>query len=254
MHLLVAALGLITLQATAQTATNFNCTDCHNIQHDLFAELDAGKVIVLTWVMPCASCTGPALTTYNVVQSYQASDSGRVFMYLCDDYANTSCTALNTWKSTIGLANAVVFSNAAIHMNDYGGSGMPKIVVLGGSNHTVFYTADNTVDATALQNAINAALAATGINEQNSLAAGFTVQPVPANDETLITFTLEQAAPVEIGLYNLAGMLVKNIHSGPLPAGRHSKLLVTQGLPAGNYLVQIMDGKHRATLNLPIVH
>ena len=253
-HLLAVALGAITLQANAQTATNFNCTDCHNIQHDLFAELDAGKVIVITWVMPCASCTGPALTTYNVVQSYQASDSGRVFMYLCDDYANTSCTALNTWKSTIGLANAVDFSNAAIHMNDYGGSGMPKIVVLGGSNHTVFYTADNTVDATALQNAINAALAVTGIDEQNELAAGFSVHPVPATDEARITFNLPQTAPVEVGLYDISGKLAKNIHSGILSRGQHSNVLHTQDLPAGNYVLRITDGKQRATLNLPIIH
>lgn len=253
-QLLAAALGAITLQATAQTATNFTCADCHGEVHNLFSELDAGKVIVIDWVMPCGTCTGPTLTTYNVVQSFLDSHPGRVQMYMVDDYANTSCTALNSWKSNIGATNTITFSNAAINMNDYGGPGMPKIVVLGGSDHTVFYNSNNTVNASALQSAINAALAATGVEERNGLAAGSSVHPVPAADEARITFTMAQTAPVQVGLYDLSGKLAKNIHSGVLSPGRHSHVLYTQDLPAGNYVVRITDGKQSATLNLPIIH
>lgn len=248
------AIGLSALLASAQTATNFTCADCHGEMHDLFTELDAGKVIVIDWVMPCSSCTGPTLTTYNVVQSYQASYPGRVQMFLADDYGNTSCSSLNTWKANIGVPNTISFSNAAISMNDYGGPGMPKIVVLGGSGHTVFYTADNAVDATALQNAINAALVVAGVEEQNALAAGFSIFPVPATDQVRITFTLAQAAPVVVGLYDPAGKLVRTIQDGPLSPGPHSATVAVGTLAAGLYAVRITDGTHRATLRLPITH
>lgn len=253
-HLFTAVLSAATALASAQTATNFTCADCHGEVHDLFAELDAGKVIVIDWVMPCSSCTGPTLTTYNVVQSYQASHPGRVQMFLVDDYGNTSCSSLNTWKANIGVPNTISFSNAAISMNDYGGPGMPKIVVLGGSGHTVFYTANNTVDATALQNAINAALVVAGVEERNPLAAGLSVVPVPATDEARITFTLAHASPVSIGLYDPAGKLVRSIHDGPLPPGPHSATVAVGALAAGLYAVRITDGTHLATLRLPITH
>ena len=249
-----AALGLTALLATAQTATNFNCADCHGDMHDLFAELDAGKVVVIDWVMPCAACTGPSLTTYNVVQSYQASHPGQVQMYVVDDYANTNCSSLNTWKTNIGIPNTVSFSNAIIDMDDYGGPGMPKIVVLGGSAHTVFYNTDNTVDATALQNAINAALLVAGVEEPGQFAAGFAIRPVPATDQAHITFRLAQAAPVQLGLYNTTGTLVRNIHGGALPAGPHNMAVDTYDLPTGLYVVRLTDGRQQASLPLPIAH
>src|SRR6185436_4860235 len=115
--------------------------------HDLFAELDAGKVIVICWVMPCPACVNPALTTHNIVQTYQSTNPYKVIMYLVDDFANTTCTSLETWQNNTGVPDATPFSNSAINMNDYGGPGMPKIVVIGGPNHTVFYNTDYTVDA-----------------------------------------------------------------------------------------------------------
>ena len=167
-YLLTLILAGVTSVSVAQTAVNFTCNDCAATSHDLYTELNAGKVIVLCWVMPCGACTGPALTTYNVVQSYQANNPNTVFMYLCDDYGNTTCASLNSWANNIGVTNTIRFSNSAIDMMDYGSTGMPKIVVVGGSNHTVYYNSNNTVDATNLQNAINSALLATGINEPGS--------------------------------------------------------------------------------------
>src|SRR6187455_3648496 len=154
---LVMLIGLGSLQA--QTATNFTCNDCSGVSHDLFTELDAGKVIVLIWVMPCGACSGPSATCYNTVDAYQASNPGRVFLYMADDVANSSCASINNWANGNGApqnAYSLRFSNADIDMSDYGSAGMPKIVVLGGTSHTVFYNVNNAVNATALQSAIDA--------------------------------------------------------------------------------------------------
>lgn len=34
------------------TATNFTVDDCNGVTHDLFTELDEGKVVIIAWVMP----------------------------------------------------------------------------------------------------------------------------------------------------------------------------------------------------------
>src|SRR3990170_3524731 len=81
----------------AQTATNFNCNDCNAVNHDLFTELNSGKVIVLCWVMPCGACSAPAQSAHNIVQSYSVSNPGQVLFYLCDDFGTTSCPTMNSW-------------------------------------------------------------------------------------------------------------------------------------------------------------
>jgi hypothetical protein len=80
--ILVFLVALFSYVANGQTATNFTCNDCTGVSHTLFDELDAGNVIVLCWVMPCGSCIGPTLTTYNVVQSFATSHPGRVKLYI----------------------------------------------------------------------------------------------------------------------------------------------------------------------------
>jgi hypothetical protein len=252
---LAVVLGLSTLLSSAQTATNFNVADCSGTQHDLFAELDAGNVVVLTWVMPCASCIGPALTTYNVAESFQATNPGRVHMYLCDDYANTNCTVLNSWRTSTGLANATTFSNTAINMNDYGGPGMPKVVVLGGNSHSVFYNANYTVDPTSLQQAITDALAAVnGIAETTGHDLRPAVWPNPANDRAVVQFNMPASANLAITLLGPDGRLVDQLHNGPVAPGEQRLGFNTTTLPAGLYLVRIAGGTWSGTARLTIAH
>jgi hypothetical protein len=138
----------------AQTAVNFTCKDCNDITHDLFTELDTGSIIVLCLVMPCGGCVAGSLTTYNVVESFKDAYPGKVFMYLCDDYADTNCASLTAWGNSNSLTNTIKFSDAKINMLDYGSTGMPKVVVLGNPEHKVYFNANNSVNPTDLQTAI----------------------------------------------------------------------------------------------------
>jgi len=251
-QLLTIILSAASLIGVAQTAVNFNCNDCSAVNHDLFTELDAGKVIVICWIMPCGACTGPALTTYNVVQNYQSSNPNTVYMYLCDDYANTSCTSLNSWKNTNGLTNSTTFSNASISMMDYGSNGMPKIVVIGGSSHTVFYNVNNTVNSTNLQNAINAALLATGVNEPNSTVTSLNVFPNPSASAAEIQFNLVKSSDVAIELFNLEGQMLQNVFSGKLSAGENKVKLNLSTYPAGMYLIKFSEGDKSRFINVTV--
>ena len=72
-NLLLTISALLGMQlAVAQSvATNFTVEDCDGEMYDLFQELDAGKVVVITWIMPCAPCISPTVNTYLVAQEYE---------------------------------------------------------------------------------------------------------------------------------------------------------------------------------------
>lgn len=171
-------------------------------------------------------------------------------MYLCDDYANTSCKLINNWANQNGLTNTTRFSNNAINMLDYESIGMPKIVVIGGSDHTVFYNTNNTVDANDLQAAINKALALSSTIEIKPNATALKVSPNPTNNAATLSFTLTSPSQVVIDLYNVEGRKVGNIHQGLLQAGKNEIRMQLDNYSPGMYLVSISDGIKKQFLNL----
>lgn len=227
------------------TATNFTATDCNGVQHELFTELDAGHVVVIVWVMPCSSCLGPALTAYNIVQTYAATYPGKVLYYLCDDYANTTCSIVNGWANTGGIgANRTTFSDASILMSDYGSAGMPKIVVLGGYNHQVFFNEVNAAagNPTLLQNAINSAITASGINEHNGENPEITLSPNPAYYQLNVSFKLNNSSDVEFQILNINGAVAKKYDKIKNQSGVVSYQLKVNNLPEGNYILKATIG------------
>jgi hypothetical protein len=241
-----------------QTAVNFNCADCNGTSHDLYSELDAGKVIVLCWVMPCSSCIGPSKTTYNVVQSYQTNYPGRVNFYLVDDLANTNCTSLNSWANTQLIyagATSQRFSNVAIKMTDYGTAGMPKIVVIGGPNHDVFYNSNNSVDATALQTAIDNALASTsGISANSANTFAASLFPSPADENTTLTIFVRETSKAIVEVYNMIGNKASEVTSNILYSGENKINLDTEELSNGLYFVKISVNNQTKILKINIAH
>ena len=119
---------------------------------------------------------------------------------------------------------------------------MPKIVVVGGSNHAVFYNVNNTVNATNLQNAINSALQPVGIQEKDRVTKSLTVYPNPISGLAYIQFDLAMPSEVKLELFTPNGALVLISDKGTLPAGENVLELSTTGLAAGTYMVKVSDG------------
>ncbi|TAL57401.1 MAG: T9SS type A sorting domain-containing protein [Bacteroidetes bacterium] len=238
------------------TATNFTSTDCASLSHTLFTELDAGKVIVITWPMPCGACIAPASTAATTVQGYATSNPGRVKFYLVDDNGGTSCSSLNSWASTNSITADAVFGNSGnvIKMTDYGTSGMPKTVVLGGTSHTVYYNVNGSVSASALQTAITNGLNATtgiaGVGNVSSL----NVFPNPANNFTSISYSLTAASDVKIELYNIIGENIRTVFTGIQAAGEFKTTIDCSALNNGFYFVKIISGKIENTVLLSVSH
>ena len=237
--LLIAILVSLSINAIAQNATNFVANDCNGVSHNLFNELDSGKVIVLSWVMPCASCTGPALTAYNIVTYYQTQFPDQVLYYMIDDYANTSCSSLQSWANSKGINGSrysYFFVDASIKMSDYGADGMPKTIVVGGSSHKVFYNENNSLDPDAMMTAIEIALNSTGIDpvlSKNKMS----LYPNPG--EGVFTFQINSpiSKKVDIAVFDISGKKVAEIPS-ELKQGVNNIQLSLAFLADGLYFIK----------------
>ena len=168
----------------AQTATDFTTDNCDGISHNLFNTLDSGNVIVIAWVMPCGPCATYTLPAYSAVQSFNLSHPDRVDFYLVDDFANTACPTLVNWGNSNNMPISTVFSSNLISMSDYGSNGMPKVVVLGGTSHSVYYNEnDNKINFNGVQSAINNALSSSvNINYKPVNNLSLSVFPNPTNN------------------------------------------------------------------------
>lgn len=252
--LLVAFSTMIMAQTNA---TNFTCNDCLGVSHELFKVLDSGKIVVLVWVMPCGACTGGAITAYNIVKSYQANNPNKVYFYLVDDYANTNCQSLGSWGASNGLdlsSYSYRFSNAAIKMTNYGSAGMPKCVVLAGTDHKVMYNINNSVSSTDLQKAINTALVLTGTTEDNVNGSALKISPNPVNESAILTCTLDQASNVKIELLNADGKLVQTVFAGKLNSGENKMNLNVANYHSGIYYVTLSSGDKIKSTKFSVVH
>jgi len=255
--LLIGSILFTFLLAQGQTATNFSCNDCSGNNHDLFSELNAGKVIVIAWVMPCASCISGALAAQSACQSFASSNPGEVFFYCSDDVANTTCATLSSWCATNGMSSATKFSNAAVNMSDYGAAGMPKVVVLGGTNHTVYYNQNDAgISQPGIQAAISAALAANanGIKENTGLALSMNIYPNPSRGSSTLVLSLVNDKKLNMEVQDLLGHKILEIFKGNLSKGEHTLVVNTSELPNGSYLLTCTDGVSAKKIKFSVLH
>ena len=239
------------------TATNFTATDCASASHTLFTELNGGNVIVVCWVMPCGACITGASNSASAVQSFASSNPGQVKFYLVDDAGNTSCSTLSSWASTNSITADAKFGNSGnvIKMSDYGTSGMPKIVVLGGSSHTVYYNVNGSGSVSAISSAITTALnSMTGIAEPVSSVSSLNVFPNPASVSSSVSYSLETPSAVSVELYNMVGAKVKTIFSGNQTTGDYEMDIDCAKLQNGIYFVKLSAGKVEKTIMLSVSH
>jgi hypothetical protein len=232
------AVFIYSLGFSQTSATNFNCTDCNTITHNLFTELNSGKIVVLVWVMPCSSCIAPSRTAYDAVQTYTTSNPGRVVFYLVDDYANTTCATLTSWSNTNAMPNAIKFSNAVINPANYGNVGMPKIIVVGGSTHTIFYNEDNGNNLSGIKPAINLALAATGINENNNIVSTLNIFPNSERRNATILYYLNKTAAINIEVLDITGKILNSFSFGDQASGKHEIQIDLGSLKQGVYFLR----------------
>lgn len=235
------ALIFATLMGFAQTtATNWTANDCNSTSHTLFNELDNGKIIVLVWVMPCGACNSGAKQAYDAAQSFATSNPGQVLYYLVDDLGDASCAQIASFATSnqIGPNNLTTFSNVGnlIKESDFGGSGMPHVVVMGGSNHKIYFNKLNgqAADQAGITNAIDSAittLSVGGITNQVS----FSISPNPVSDMLSIKYS---NAIEKVTVISINGQIVKD---ETYTKGTLNPSINLGGLSAGTYTIKVID-------------
>ncbi len=236
------ALMLAAAISNAQTtATNWTANDCSSVSHTLFTELNAGNIIVFVWVMPCGSCVNGAKAAYNAVQSFATSHPGKVRYYIADDLGDDNCTDLTTWitTNTIGAtSNMTIFSNAGNVINEanFGGSGMPHVIVMGGTDHKIHYNKKGSLsnDQPGITAAINTAL---GALSTPAIATEKTVSVVPNPATGVITVSYASAVQ-QVSVTSVTGEIVRNV---TFENGRMNPTVNISDLAPGVYFVKVMD-------------
>ncbi|MDG2369567.1 MAG: T9SS type A sorting domain-containing protein [Flavobacteriales bacterium] len=229
---LLSSLGLV----SQTNATDFTANDCDGVTHNLFSELNNEQVVVIAWVMPCATCIQDPLNAYVAVESYALSHPGRVKFYLVDDYADTPCQSLETWANNYGMGSCTMFSDAAVDMGDYGQPGMPKIVVLGSSDHKIYFNQNSSSQGIDL--AIDLALSESSTSIKSNLNFTISTFPNPATNSLNINYNLVQKSKLTFEIFNLLGANVIT-HKNDFNQLSGAYKLNVSNLKNGTYLLKV---------------
>ena len=247
----------ISFYSYTQTATNFISNDCSGLSHNLFSELDEGKVIVICWVMPCSGCINPASTAYNVVNNFQTNYPNKVYYYLTDDYANDNCADLSDWATNFNIPESAFsrrFSDSNISMYDYDTPGMPKVVVIAGAGHNVFFNENAVINAHILTSSIDNAIIASGVNSLSSSKELVQISPNPANETLTFSFPENNYSEISIELYNSFGAKISDIPYEFLDNEDNIFKINSSQINAGVYYFHIKGSSLSITKKVVVVH
>ena len=240
------------------TAMQFNGTDCNGNSVDLFADLDAGNVVLLHFFMPnCTSCPPVAQKIQAMANHVNAMYPGKIKGYAFPFQNSTLCSYAQSWVSSNGLSTIYApMVGGAAHVAHYGGFGMPTVVLLAGANHRVMFSTLNfsTSDTTLMRDSIMAFLSTTAINELPNSVASFNVFPNPASAMVSINLELKESASVLIDVTDITGKQIAIIADEKQSANVLSKKFDTALLPNGNYLVRLNVNGKATSQKLSVAH
>ena len=253
---LIVALMFAVAISKAQTAMQFSELDCNGNTADLYADLDAGKAVVLFFYMPnCGACPPPAQKIQTMANNINAEYPDLVKGYCFPFNNTTNCAASVSWATTSSVDHFYApMDSGALMVAYYGGFGMPTAVLVGGLDHrTMFSTLSfSTSDTTIMRDSIMALYSQ--LNAVNTVPAGvekFSVFPNPAKEFAAITIDLKESSDLLIDIADINGKQVAVIMNEKRN-GKIEKQFNTAALANGNYLVRLQVNGKTATRKLNI--
>lgn len=78
-------------------------------------------------------------------------------------------------------------------------------------------------------------------------------KPNPANDNTVIGYSIVEPANVALNVYDITGKLVLNVNEGKKAAGKHAVTINTSSLPAGIYYYSLSAGEKTITKKMVVM-
>lgn len=255
--LLSVALFFIFSITKSQTVMQLNGVDCNGNSHDLLADLDAGKAVLLHFFMPnCTACPPPAKKIQAMANHILATHPGMITAYAMPYNNSATCAYAASWVTTNSLSLYMPYDSGAVQVANYGGFGMPTVVLLGGTDHRIMFStlSFSTSDTTEMRDSILALLEApSAITNLPSVVSSFNVFPNPANNNASISFDLKESSNILIDVTDIAGKQVAII-AEEKQSGVVTKQFSTAALPNGNYFVRLQVNGKSATQKLTVAH
>lgn len=242
--LVTTIIALAFLHSFGQTtATDFSVNDCDGEPYHLFQKLDQGKIIVLAWVMPCATCIVDPINAYAYTESFNDSHPNKFDFIIVDDYANTQCGSLVSWVEQYEMFNARTIVNSAVSMSDYGEDGMPKIVLLSGTEHQVYFNENSSTEGfeAAVDLALSENQAVVGIEDISlESLSKVTSHPNPATNTLQVSYDLDYASDVKLEIMSVIGAEVLYAQTiGKQEVGDHTAIVDLTNFTNGSYILRI---------------
>ncbi|MES2589574.1 MAG: T9SS type A sorting domain-containing protein [Bacteroidota bacterium] len=242
-------LVVLTMTATISaqtTAMDFSGLDCNGNNVDLFADLEAGKAVVLFFYMPnCGSCPPHAEKIQAMGENLNVNFPGKFKAYSFPYQNSTSCSSSAQWALTNNLSLFSPMDSGAVQVAYYGGFAMPTTVLLGSSNKDVLFVANannsnSPSDTTTMKAAIlNLFAQNQAIVKENNLFEA-QIFPNPATDKVTISFESKEESTFRFELYSLDGKVIFNENQKFI--GFVNKEINLSSFEKGNYLLKISSG------------
>ena len=249
---------LFTIMTTkAQTPMQISGPDCNGVNHDLFAELDAGKAVVVFFFMDaCGSCPPVAAKVQTMCNSILSNYPGMITGYALPYINSTTCTATANWVVNNSLPLYSPYDSGAVQVANYGGFGMPTLAVVAGSSHEVLYTTVgySSGDTADIATSIHGFFNTTVVNELPAVEGALTIFPNPVNTQFNVQFNLKEAAEVSIELFTLHGDKVSMLSTEKMKAGFVQKAFAASSFAPGLYLVKTTINGNSSFNKLNISH
>lgn len=254
--LLVALMFVFTISKAQETAMQLSGLDCNGVSHDLFADLDAGKAVLLHFFMPnCSACPPSAQKIQTMANRILANYPGMITAYALPFQNSTTCEYTSQWVTENGLTLYAPYDKGAVQVAYYGGFGMPTIVLLGGKDRKVLFSTQSfsTSDTTYMRDQILKLLAPTSVEEIPSVVTSFRMSPNPVGDNISINLELKESTKVMIDVTDITGKQVAVILDG-ITTGATTNQFNATSLPNGNYIVRLQINGKSISHKLSIVH
>lgn len=177
---------------------------------------------------------------------------------MADDYANTACSSIKAWANNNSMGDAdAYFSDSKLNMSDYGTPGMPKVIVVGCSEHKVYFNKNYT--ASGIGEAIDEALLEcntinTSVDEIGKDSFNMNLFPNPAQNIVNVSYEMMESSLVTIGVINMMGETVQKVSNSVQNAGTNEFQFETDLLKDGLYLLRIQSTKGSQVVKFSVAH
>ena len=144
-----------------------------------------------------------------------------------------------------------MFSDAAVNMGDYGQPGMPKVVVLGGTDHKVYFNQNSS--SQGINTAIDLALSESTNSIQSTINFDINTYPNPVRSTLNINYNLDQKSNLKFEVFNLLGAKVSS-ETKKLNQLSGIHTLNLNDLNNGSYLLKISTKEMQKVIKFSVAH